>query len=125
MNRGPKGKWVKGQSGNPVGRPRKPEIELFREALEQVEAQKGRTLLLHAVERAFQDDNVLTALLKKLLPDKLDLGIKDSASDSLERKKKLVERMSEILNKQTLQAQSLAPSAMVQVNGNGNGNGSH
>jgi len=74
-----------GQSGNLNGRPRVPEIELFRKALAEVEATKKTTLLNHAVERAFKDDGVLIALLKKMLPDKLETKIDypDEVKDEL------------------------------------------
>mgnify|MGYP001588647568 CR=1 FL=1 len=57
--------------GNANGRPRKPEIELFREALSAVEKKNDKSLLQHAVERAYIEDTVLIALLKKILPDKI------------------------------------------------------
>ena len=61
-----------GKSGNPLGGPRKPEIEMFREAIAEVEAEKGTTLLKHAVEQSFKSEAVLIALLKKILPDKIE-----------------------------------------------------
>lgn len=64
-----------GQSGNPHGRPPIPEIQLFREALAAVEKDQNKSLLRHAVERAFKEDAVLIALLRKMLPDKIDTGI--------------------------------------------------
>ena len=73
--------WKKGYTGNPNGRPRVPEIELFRNALAQVEKEKKVSLLFHAVNRAYQDDNVLVALLKKILPDKLYTEIEDKTKN--------------------------------------------
>ena len=67
-------KFKPGNCANPNGRPRKPEIEMFRLAIEQVEKEKGTSLLVHAVQRAYVEDTVLVALLKKILPDKLDPG---------------------------------------------------
>lgn len=61
--------WVKGQTGNPNGRPRRPEIQLFREALARVEKEKGVSLLVHAVRQAYKDTPVLISLLRKMLPD--------------------------------------------------------
>lgn len=62
--------------GNRKGRPPRPEIELFREALELVQTEKKTTLLEHAVRKAFESENVLIALLKKILPDKMDVAMK-------------------------------------------------
>lgn len=61
--------FLKGHVANPYGRPKRPEIEMFREAIAQVEKRKGKSLLVHAVEKAYTDAMVLTALLKKILPD--------------------------------------------------------
>lgn len=51
------------------GRPKKPEIEELRKAIEQVQKQRKKKLLVHFVERAFEDDEVLKALAKKIVPD--------------------------------------------------------
>jgi len=60
--------------GNTHGRPRKPEVELFRQAMAEVEVEKKKSIIRHAVERAYVDDGVLVALMKKILPDKLEHG---------------------------------------------------
>lgn len=62
-------RWSKGQSGNPGGRPKKPEIEQLREALEKVKKKKGKSMLEHMVERAYINDAVMIALAKKVVPD--------------------------------------------------------
>lgn len=61
--------WQKGQSGNPKGRPKKGVVYDLEKAIKKVEKAKGKKLLQHAVEQAFEDNSVLTAVLKKLLPD--------------------------------------------------------
>ena len=62
-------RWKKGESGNPKGRPRKPEIELLREALEKAKNKYGKEFLEHFVDLAYKNDNVAVALARKLLPD--------------------------------------------------------
>ncbi len=65
------GRWQKGQSGNPHGRPTNAEIDLFRKALVEGEKKYGKDIFTHAVQRAFVNDTVLIALLKKIIPDKI------------------------------------------------------
>jgi len=70
--------WAKGVSGNPNGRPKKPEIEELRKAIKSVEKQKKKKLLQHFIERAFKSDAVLVATIKKLIADKTQVeGILD------------------------------------------------
>jgi len=63
--------WKKGESGNKNGRPKKPEIEELRKAIKAVEIKKDIKLLEHFVERGYKSDQVLVALIKKLVPDKI------------------------------------------------------
>ena len=69
--------FKKGQTSNPHGRPRQPEIEKLRQAVAEVEAEKKVSLYKHLVEQAFKDNAVLTALTKKFVPDitKADIDI--------------------------------------------------
>lgn len=61
--------FVKGQSGNPKGRPPVPEIEALRQAIRAVQQKKGKTLLQHAIEESYKDNKLLVAILRKILPD--------------------------------------------------------
>lgn len=61
--------WKKGQSGNPNGRPGNPEIQELRNAIKKVQKTRKDTLLVHFVNQAYADKNVLIAVIKKLVPD--------------------------------------------------------
>ena len=82
--------WVKGQTGNPNGRPRRPEIQLFREALARVEKEKGVSLLVHAVWQAYKEGPVLISLLRKMLPDLIQ---SEGEENPLERFSEVAERL--------------------------------
>ena len=81
--------WVKGVSGNPKGPPQNPEIEELRQAIRAARKKNGnRSILFHFVERAYFNDAVLIALIKKLIPDKIhkDIGIDDDLRDLIGQK---------------------------------------
>jgi len=61
--------WAKGKSGNLNGRPRDPIVAEMREALREVEKRKRKKLLVRFFERAFVNDKVLIAAVKKIVPD--------------------------------------------------------
>jgi hypothetical protein len=78
-------KWAfkKGQSGNPAGRPQNPEIEEFRKALKEEEKTRGKSLLRHAIQKAFTKDAVLIAMLKKMIPDLHDITTEINAQGDI------------------------------------------
>jgi len=61
-----------GQSGNPDGRPKgtKNYLTLLEEALKDVEDKNGNKLFKRFIERAFTNDKVLVAAMKKFVSDK-------------------------------------------------------
>ncbi len=84
------GRWKAGQSGNPKGPPRRPEIQQLREALAEVaKANGGKTFLRHFVEQSYKDTNIAIALAKKILPDlisaELDM-LRDLPSEEVVRR---------------------------------------
>ncbi len=80
MDKDEKGQFVKGHKlaiGRPKGSKNKLTLAL-QEAIEHVEKDKGKTLFRHFVERGFKSDNVLVALVRKLLADKTQVeGVLD------------------------------------------------
>jgi hypothetical protein len=75
------------QKGNKYGkgRPRVPEIEELRKALEKAKKEKNCGFLEHLVKRAYENDAVAIAVAKKILPDLAavqgKLGMEESLQD--------------------------------------------
>ena len=61
--------FIPGRSGNPNGRPKNPAANELRKAIIKVQKGEDCTLLEHFVIRAYKNDSVLIAVVKKLLPD--------------------------------------------------------
>ena len=80
--------FKKGQSGNPKGRPVRPEIQELRNALEQVKKEKGISFLVNYIRRSYQDGGMSIALLRKLVPDLIeadfDMGKKLSSEETID-----------------------------------------
>lgn len=73
------GSWKQGTSGNPKGRPVSPVVQEMRAALVAVQKGKKRTLLEHFFERAYTDNHVLIAAMKKLQPDLANVELQAQA----------------------------------------------
>lgn len=63
------GRIKKGAVLNPKGRPLLPEVVLLRKAVKAASMAKKKDFYRHVVERAFVNDAVLIALMKKFVPD--------------------------------------------------------
>lgn len=61
--------WKPGESGNRNGRPKDPMRQEFLAAMREVEKKKKKKLLVHLIEQAFEDNQVLVGVSKKMLPD--------------------------------------------------------
>ena len=68
-NRDGKGRWVKGVSGCRGKRKRKPWAAELEQALRKEATEQHKTLIRHAVGRAYVSDMVLRVILNKILPD--------------------------------------------------------
>lgn len=64
-----KGRLLKGTVINPHGRPALPEVQLLREAVEAVGKRKKKSFYKLVAEKAYEDNSVLIALLRKFTPD--------------------------------------------------------
>ena len=71
---------TKGYTGNPNGRPRKPEIELVRRAMAETELEKKKSFWKHLIEQSYEDNAVLIAVARKFIPD---LSHDDSMAEAI------------------------------------------
>lgn len=82
VERDKKGRWKKGTAPNPKGRPKGSTNKIpwsdLQKALKEVEKEKGKTLIKHFIERAFDDDGVMVSAMKKMLPDLKSIDIEGS-----------------------------------------------
>lgn len=63
------GEYLKtGGPGRPKGSKNRFGFEAFAEALATVEEQKQKSLYQHIIERAFEDDRILAALIARIVP---------------------------------------------------------
>lgn len=74
------GKFRKGFCANPGGLPTAgrrtgKRLSLLMSAIKEVERTQSDTLLKHAIKRAYKDDVVLIAIMRKLIPDLKSLEV--------------------------------------------------
>ena len=81
--------WVKGQSGNPNGRPRQSAVEELRKALKEVETEKGKSFVKHFVEKSYGNPMMSVALMRKLYPDQVQ--IEGAGESPVERVNEFIE----------------------------------
>ena len=86
-------KYVKGQSGNPKGRPKgsknKFSVKNMKEALDREALKAGYASTYdYVAERFFADDHVLTAIMKKVLADLKSIENIAISADPVESRKK-------------------------------------
>lgn len=70
--------WKPGQSGNPLGAPRRPEIDLLRKALQIAKKENGGVdFLVDFVRKAYKSKDYALALFKKIIPSEAFITKKD------------------------------------------------
>ena len=72
-----KGRWLPGQSGNPLGRVAKPEIAELRKALAIVKKEKNLSFLEEFVRKAYDHKDYAVALFKKIIPSEAFISKED------------------------------------------------
>jgi hypothetical protein len=67
--------WKKGVSGNPKGRPLRPEAVELRKALDKYEKENKVSFIEDFVMKAHTDRDYARELFKKIAPDNLDISV--------------------------------------------------
>ena len=75
-------KFEPGNNANPRGRPKgakgKTQRAELLAAISRVEKKKRKTLFAHAIEQCFEDNKLLAAIIKKLVPDMKHIDLETS-----------------------------------------------
>jgi hypothetical protein len=61
--------WKKGQSGNPLGRPKAPEIDVLRRSIKKVEKERNIQYWEEIVKLSLTNPTLAAAIIKKFIPD--------------------------------------------------------
>lgn len=76
--------FQKGVSGNPKGRPPRPEVQELRDALLKAKTEKNKSFIEHYVALAYEDKNVAIALANKVLPELKSIDMDDEMLKAFE-----------------------------------------
>lgn len=85
VKRDVRGQFMPGSHSNPMGRPPLGDtrLEKLLQAVARIESKRNINLLDHFIERGFDNDGVLIAVMKKLIPDLKSIDISASYSASM------------------------------------------
>jgi len=89
VRRDEKGRFLPGHCANPLGRPKlqQTRLEQLLRSISRVETKRGRSLLDHYVQRAFENDAILINVMKKLLPDLKAISVLELDAASMDDSK--------------------------------------
>lgn len=90
--------WNKGESGNPHGRHKSKWSLLLDKAIQAEQKKHRRNLIRHIVAEAYEDNTVLVALLRKILPDlkAVDTTLLNAEGDTLQIAVTLTDKRSKV-----------------------------
>jgi len=77
VNRDKKGRFKKGSVANPEGNNQFTSIVPLLEALEKVGKKRKEEFWMMVARRCWESDRILVAVLRKIIPDKLDIYEKE------------------------------------------------
>ena len=94
--------FVKGQSGNPHGRPRKAEIDKLRVALNKQGVKQKQDFWDAVAEKAYDNPSIMIAVIKKFVPDlvytKTDMDVIVNITEVIQQARSRLDRCSALEN---------------------------